>query len=450
MTIRTKSLFVLLFTTTLFATTLLATCSGQALISNRDLIDKAKGELQAAITTFSSCIVKSDTKLCIDNLTSNATTEYRKYLIGGMLYEIDTFQSFKLHKEAYLANQQEQNFILEYAIELHRKRQYAEAAKLYEAYSAKEKNDIRIFVWLSDCYINMGETNKSIENWQRANHSQNHTSIDFAIHTIYGKTNQIENRNKYKAEIAQGKPISFYPLIFLDQNWEFDWWNAGVQEYFLTEDIEFAKTKLDANSNDFKILDAYVAIKKLEKETNKADVIKKILLNNNLILDNKPLPQFASMASDLLRICFMNRLLNETDFYQSRGQELLSLAKKTNDKECLNIYAYLQAAVDGKVKPETDLLGWKEFKDERFAISYFMGKADNNRYDDKELEQALADFPNSAKLYWVKTNCAKIEGKELKPHLIELIKREFKTLGSDQSHFSDQLNSYFGYLSVDK
>lgn len=442
-----KSIFVLLFTTTF-----LATCSGQTqkLVSDRDQIDKAKGDLQNAMTTFSSCIVKSDTKICIYSLTSKATSEYKKYLIGGMLYEIDTFQSFKLHKEAYLAIPQEQNFILEYAIELHRKRQYIEAAKLYEAYSAKEKNDIRIYVWLSDCYINIGETNKSIENWQKANHSQNHTSIDFAIHTIYARTNQIENRNNYKTEIAQGKSMSLYPLIFLDENWEFDWWNSGVQEYFLANDIVLAKTKLDAKSNDLKILEAYIAIKKLEKETGKANAIKKILSGNNLILENKPLPQFGSMASDLLRICFINGLLNEKSFYQLRGQELLNLAKKTNDKEVLNIYAYLQATVNGKVKQEIDLLGWKEFKDERFAISYFIGKADKNKYDDKELKQALTDFPNSAKLYWVKTNCAKIEGKELKPHLIELIKREFKTLGSDESHFSDQLNSYFGYLSADK
>lgn len=144
----------------------------------------------------------------------------------------------------------------------------------------------------------------------------------------------------------------------------------------------------------------------------------------------------------------MTGLLDESSFYQSRGQELFNLAKETKDCEVLNIYAYLQASATGKVMPETDLLGWKEFKDERFAISYFMGKAEKNRYDDKELTQALIDFPNSALLYWVKTNCAKIEGKDIKPHLVELIKREFKTLSSDQSRFSDRLNSYYNFLTL--
>jgi hypothetical protein len=129
---------------------------------------------------------------------------------------------------------------------------------------------------------------------------------------------------------------------------------------------------------------------------------------------------------------------------------LLKLAEKTKDKETLNIYAYLQGSVNGKVDASIDKLGWTEFKDERFAISYFIGKADKNRYDDKELAQALLDFPNSSKLYWVKTNCAKIENKPLRPHLIELIKREFKTLGSDENHYSYPLKSFFGYLENEK
>jgi hypothetical protein len=425
-------------------------CSGQVLVSNRELIEKANNELKDAITIFSSCTVKSNTKTCIDNITANANNEYKKYLIGGLLYEIDTSQSYQFHKEAYESNPLEQNFILEYAIELHRKRQYTEAAQLYESYSANVKDDIRVFVWLADCYLNTGDLKKSIENWNKTNHAKNHTSIDFAIHTIYGNTDQFKKRNDYKLEIEKGKLSSFYPLIFLDQNWQFDWWNTGTQQYFLAEDIQLAKIKLGTKSKDFKNLQTYVAVKKLEKQPKNANAIKQLLVANNLIINKKTLPEFGSITSDLLRICFISGLLSEKDFYISRGLELLNLAKKNRDKEILNIYAYLQAASNGNVPAETDLLGWNEFKDERFAISYFVGKAALNKYDDKELTQALSDFPHSSKLYWIKTNCAKIENKELKPHLIELIKREFKTLGSDENHFSYPLNAYFEYLANEK
>lgn len=424
-------------------------CFSQNLVSNREQIEIAKVDLKSEIETFSSCIVKSDLKVCMDKTTKNADNEYKKYIVGGILYEIDPKKSFKLHEEAYLTNKLEQNFILEYAIELHRNGQYEDASKLYEIYTGKVPNDIRVYVWLADCYINIAEIEKSITNWEKSNHPQNHTKIDNAIFTIYGKTTQIKTRNDLKSGIEQGKLSNFYPLIFLDKNWESDWWNKNTQEYFLSEDIQLAKNKLGETSNDFKTLKAYLEIKKVE-ENGPVEEIKKILIDNKIILENNPIPTFGEITSDLLRICFTNNLLNENDFYSKRGTELLELAKKAKDKDILNIYAYLQATVDGQVKPEIDILGWKDFKDERFAKSYFTIRTDKIKSDDIELNEALTDFPNSSYIYWVKAKCAKMENKPVKEHLVELIKREFKTLGSDKNRYSYRLKSYMNTLAIEK
>ena len=78
--------------------------------------------------------------------------------------------------------------------------------------------DFRVNVWLADCYINTGDIEKSITNWKKANHPKNHTSIDFAIHTIYGKTDQIKLRNEYRIEIEKGNIQAYYSLIFLEVN----------------------------------------------------------------------------------------------------------------------------------------------------------------------------------------------------------------------------------------
>jgi hypothetical protein len=425
-------------------------CAAQPLVSNRDKIEAATKELKSAMETFNTCIVNTDADKCIPDIIKRADSEYKKYLIGGLLYEIDREKSFQLHKEAYTANPNDLDFNLEYAIELHRKGQFAEASELYEKYASEKPEDFRINVWLSDCYINLGEIEKSISNWTQANHPKNHTGIDFAIHTIYGKADQIKIRNDYRKEIEKGNVQAFYSLVFLDMNWQLDWWNSNIQEYFLNEDIRLAKSKFNQNDSDYKIAQAYIKIKRLSKTENRNDSIKSILTENKLIIGSNPLPADGQIASDLIRLCLINQTISESDFYKYRGDELLKLAEKTKDKETLNIYAYLQASVNGKVDVSIDRLGWTEFKDERFAISYFIGKADKNRYEDKELSQALLDFPNSSKLYWVKTNCAKIENKPLRPHLIELVKREFKTLGSDQNHYSYPLKSYFAYLQNEK
>ncbi|MDR7372199.1 tetratricopeptide repeat protein [Flavobacterium aquidurense] len=419
----------------------------QALVSYRDKIETAKTELKNSISAFSTCIVKSDINKCVEELAKNtANDEYKKYIVGGILYEIDPDQSLKFHKEAYLANTLEQNFILEYAIELHRNGQYQEAAKLYELYSQKVPNDIRVYVWLTDCYINTNEIQKSIQNWQKTNHSENHISIDNAVFTIYGKTTQIKTRSNLKSEIEKGKISNFYPLLFLDINWESDWWNTTTQKYFLNEDFQLAQNTLGEKNDDYKILKSYLEIKKLQ-ENGEIDQIKNILLENKIILENNPIPVFGEISSDLLRICFADNLLTESEFYTKRGAELLALAKSTKDKDLLNIYAYLQATVDGKVMPEIDKLGWKEFKDERFTKSYFIGKADAIKYDDTELREAMLDFPNSSYLFWLKAKCAKMENKPVKNDLIEAIKREFKTFGTDQNKSSYRLKSYMGTLA---
>ncbi|AWK06873.1 hypothetical protein HYN56_22645 [Flavobacterium crocinum] len=432
-----------------FTVFIFSKCFSQKLESNREKIESAKTELKEANKIFSACIVNSDLKICVDELVKNATNEYRKYSIGGMLYEIDTDKSFKLHEEAYLANDNDINFVLEYAIELHRKEKYAEASKLYEKYSENSPKDIKAYAWLSDCYINTGEIEKSILNWKKTNHSENHIAIDNAMFIIYGKTTQIKTRSDLRFEIEKGETSNFYPLIFLDKNWESDWWNTHTQEYFLNEDLKLAQTKLGEANPDFKTIKAYLKIKELER-LGQSEEIKKVLVDNKIILNNNPIPAFGEFSSDLLRITFINQFLNENDFYKNRGNELLELAKKTKDKELLNIYAFLQASVNGTVNPEIDKLGWKEFKDERFARSYFSAKANDLRYDDIELNEALKDFPNSSYLFWLKAKCAKMENKPVRQDLIELIKREFKTFGTDQNKYSYRLKSYMGTLEVEK
>lgn len=436
--------------TTLFAAFLLTNCIAQNLTSHREQIEKAKQELQTSISLFSTSMVDKDLDSCITVLIAKADNGFKKYIVGGLLFEIDKDKSLQLHKEAFQSTETDENFVLDYAIELHRKGNYKEAADLYEKYVKQKTDDYRAYVWLADCYINLGETQKSIDNWIKANHPKNHTGIDFAIHTIYGNTNQVRQRNEFRKLILKGDLSKLNDLIFLDQNWEMDWWNKKAQVNFLNEDLKLAKQKLTEVNQDYKLLKAYTEIKKIENDATKTVEIKRILTINQIILNNKPLPQFGQIASDLLRICFVNQFVNETEYYKQNGDYLLQISNKTKDKDLLNIYAYLQATVDGQVKPEIDKLGWTEFEDERFAISYFLGKADKNKFDDPELSQALIDFPNSSKLYWVKLNCAKIERKKLKPIIIEVIKREFKTLGSDESKYSYYLKNYFGYLQTEE
>lgn len=425
-------------------------CSAQKLISNEAKIEKAKTELENDIDAFQQCILNNDLDSCIETLISKADNPYKKYLVGGMLFEIDAEKSFELHQEAYLAEPNELNFNLEYALELHRKGQYMEAADLYKKYAKEAPDDFRANVWLADCFINVGDIQQSIKYWAKANHSRNHTAIDQSIHIIYGRSDQVRLRNTYRTEIKNGHFEHINQLIFMDMNWQLDWWNTNVQKYFLEKDLQLLDQRMKPTDAQYTILKTYTKIKSLSQSYTSEDSIRTLMTKKKMIINNQPLPTSGLITSDLLRICFKYNFFTEYDFYNSRGEELLKLAQQSKDIELLNSYAYLQSKVNKKVESAIDRQGWVDFKDERFAMSYFTGKVNILTIDDKELNQAISDFPSSSGIYWFKVNAAKNKNLTLTPFLVELIKKEFKTLGSDPSHYSYRLHSYFQFLAEEQ
>jgi len=425
-------------------------CYGQSPDEVKQQIDSVTTRLAPVYDHFEACLITSGIQQCITGLENVAHTGYEKWFAGSTLYEVDADKALPLNKAAWESQPGNFAFIIVYAEELERKGEYAQAATLYEKYAASIPEDFRVHVWLADCYMNMGKTDSAIARWKMADHGHNHTGIDMAIYAIYGGTAQYQERDRYRKEVEKGNPSALCSLIFLDMNWKGDWWNAGIRHPYLDADLALAKSKLKETDKDYRLIQAYVAFKKISEGEHPADSLKDVLLQNKLVINGNPLPQNGQIASDILRICFYTKVLSDSLFYRQRGADVLSLAKTTKDKELLNIYAYLQATVLGKVDPAIDKEGWREFKDERFAVSYFIGKGEQNRYDDKELAEAIADLPNSASLLWVKATCAKMENKPVKPILAELVKKEFKTLGSDRDHSSYQLNSYFHFLEDER
>ena len=422
----------------------------QNIEANRDKIKQAQTELAQSLSEYFSNIATTDLDTLFNQLITSkayhAENEFHNYLIGGILFNIDATQSYEYHEKAYNARPNDENFILEYALELHRKQEFAKAAELYEKYMLNKVEDKRINALLADCYMNTGDTQKAIDCWNKADHAKNHTSIDFAINIVYGNNDQFRIRNTIRNEIKQNNFKRMDDLIFMDSNWATDWYNSGVNKRFLDEDIDFIKNQLGENNEDYLILKAYMSVKE-ERDGGK---ITKILKDNSLLIDNGKLPKFGNIASNLLKICFQKGVLTEKEFYTTRGEALLNQASETHNIELLNVYAYLQAEVDGKVKPEIDKLGWKTFKDERFAVSYFLGQDAETSCAGTEVAEAIRDFPSSSKLYWFSAYCAGEKGEKMKPYLIELIKKEFKTLKSDPSRYSYKLKGYFGLLEQEK
>lgn len=419
----------------------------QTFQTNTAEIQKAEKEMRPSIDAFlNDCIINTSLDTCIEELVSKATTGYQKYIVGNILFPIDEEVSFSLHQEAYNSNPYELGFVLEYAMQLHRKGDYEESIEHYLTFSEAYPNDYRVNVWLSDCYMSTNAFAKAVSNWKKTDHRNNHTGIDFAIHTIYGATGQLKKRNRLRTEVQEGNIESAYKLIVLDHNWEENWWNTTKQKNFIEEDITLITTSFKERKSVIEGVELFLSYNEILKKDPESEEYKKVVKKVIDFIQKEPSQEDILAFSKLLYGLVREQHLDEKELFKNRGEELLNLATKYTNSTLLEVYAYLEIQVTGKVRPEIDKKGWQEFQLENFAISYFMGLAESNTYDNPDLKQAQQDFPESSVIQWVKLNCAKIEGKKIKDDLVTLIQLEFKTLQSDRTRYSNALNSYFYYL----
>lgn len=491
---------------------LVAACQLKKLSTDENKLVAANRAMKTGAHQYLSCIIQNNLDTCSSNFKKTAKSPYEKNVVANTLFTIDPELSYELHRQAYKSTSNELYFILEYAIEEHRRGNYEQATKLYEKFSEFYPNNFRVKVWLADCYMNTGQVEKSIQSWLDANHSKHHIEMETAIHEIYGEKNLYQKRNFYRNEIKKGDLNFFYDLFYLDLNWEFDWWNHGViDQEFLNADITLANEKLDKKSEIYNLIEAYVKIKtpeglngmkylsdikselppveetdiisnvynktmaEVEKEIqeminasiagedtsaksqNKAldqqRYIKNILVTYSFVLDGKPLPPNGKVASDFLEVCFTNSLLTKSDVFKIRGEEILEKSEELKDVEFLNLYAHMMP-VDHPKLLDTDKKGWKEYKDERFAWTYLTFNFLNRKLNEEELDQALVDFPNSSRIYLIKTQKAKLDKKQMATYFTELIKKEFRTIDSgiglgasySRGHSSYPLKLYFELL----
>lgn len=424
-------------------------CKSENLESEHKNIEKASIEMSSVLEDFNSNLYKRNLDVSIKLLLKDTGNIYKKFICANMMYKIDKNISYNLHKELYEKNKNCAEFIYEFAIELHRKNEYAKALELYEKYEKFDSKNINLFVYMSDCYINTNQNKKSKEYWTKANYKSKHTSIDFAIGEIYGYNDNLLKRERYRHEIENKNFNYLDSLVYLDLNWEFDWWNGSINQEALDVDINLLELAISNryDQKSIKQLSDYIKIKQLYINNN-TDSLKTLFENADLIYNNHAFPQNDKITEELFKILFNSGLMDKPKYYQMKGYEILKMSKEKQSIELLNIYAHLQVQATGSVDEKIDLMGWKELNDARFAGSYFAGKASNLKYDDKELNHAIEQFKNSSSIYMYKTICARNENKNFNFHLAELIKREFRSLEMSPRRYADLLNNMFNDLDA--
>jgi hypothetical protein len=380
--------------------------------------------------------VQAGTQLLLDLVPAPKRDAAYCFWIGNLLFAMDRETSYALHHRAFELEPNHPGVAFEWALEEHRAGHHAVAASLYERVLTQQIDPRQAL--LADCYLRLGRPKEACAAWKRANHPNRHTSIDFAIHWVYGKPSPYQRRAEL---LAKGE---WELLVMLDAAWDTDWWNRSVERELLNRDLARAHDALGEGPR-WQELKAYADY--LTLENREAETLRPFLARGPWILAGAPLPRSNRLAARLLEATLQARLAQAPDLLARFGEELQRRiqGKDADAEDALHLLAGLRLAGNKPIE-DLDRLGWERFGDARFAQSLLAGRGEALTSGDPDLQRALAAFPEDAAIARMAAGCAFKEKRNLQASLERLIRAEFNGLASDPNRFSYALKAYFAAL----
>lgn len=351
------------------------------------------------------------------------------FVIGNMLYRSDHTVSFRLHRRAWEAYPEEPMTNLEMAMQLHRQREYGPAIPHYRR-ALKGGMPEQFSCLLAECLLRTGNADEAVQAWRAARHERNHTAIDFAIYEIHGELMPHQRRGELIARIKAGETDKLVDLLLLDIRFDRDWWNAGVFEPGLEQDLKLAAELLGATDPRYQQLALYAKLAGQEDPSPRK--IRNELAGARLIVDpSAGLPADSRLARALCEVVLRHEVAKAADLFKSLGPELRSrVAQK--DRDALHLLCMLAAHAESTELEELDRIGWKEWQDPAFAVSYIADLVQNNkitRPDDPELLAAMQAKPENNHLCLMRLRLAGEKG-ATREMLTDAIKAEYRRLST--------------------
>ena len=413
----------------------------------RAIADKHHADLEKISAVAMSGDVETANKQLLD-MTRKDESVALAFVVANMLYKMDPQASYDLHKKVYEARPDERTCALEWAMERHRKGEYAEAIPLYQKFLAS-KAATQYNALLAECLIRQGKLREAVDAWQAAEHPHQHTGIDFAICEIHGDLSPLRRRGDLILRLKKGDPQAPEKLIDQDLHMDQDWWNGEISKDALAQDLPLVEKTLGSESARFREIQCWVNI--ASQEEPQADAVKAELKKANLILDAGKLPENSLVAGRLIGTVVAQKIETSEQLFQRFEKTLSARAKsEAGDVEALNILSGLSVGEKTMDRlAEYDRYGWDRYGDFRFAGSLLGGLAAQEKLTaySPDLKKALKQFPESGIVNQFAMQCAG-ENNITKEMLVSAIESEFHHLSPGMGGYPDSytLKSYFFML----
>lgn len=291
-----------------------------------------------------------------------------RFMVANLLYSFDPDVSYAWHRSAWEAFPEDPLTNLEWAMEQHRRGEFAGAVPCYRRCFAAGLGANYIAL-LADCLIRTGDLRGAVEAWDAAGHPTHHTSIDFAIYEIYGKRSPLQRRSDLLASIHDGASDRIAALIELDLNFDRDWWNSNVFSPGLASDLDLARAILGENSRDYACLAALAKLAQIQN-AGPAQVAEVFRAAGFDFAQPSELPRSTLALRAMVEQMIQADVHKPALLYDALENELWARAKpEANDRDALHLLAFLAVRAENGRLEEIARYGWSVCHDPDFAAS---------------------------------------------------------------------------------
>lgn len=324
-------------------------------------------------------------------------TFYDYFVLGNLLFKEARQQSYELMLEAESLDPDNPFVIYERGIHEHRNGNCVAAIdyyrRLHERYP--EFSNPVSWAYRTHCALRTGDLVEAMSAWQQADFGRHHTAIEKGMYAIFSESRPHSDRQAIISRIEAGEHWALCDLLHLDRNWEIDWWNSTKKSDYLDADLARAEEFLAA---DTPYRDEIQLCMNLPDLSNSEFVI--ALTENGFWGEDAVLPASGALVYELVLRVTSSQTASPALLLELFGQEMWQrfLAGDAEQK-FVEVLGFLYSATGDAARLRSiDEYGWRRLKLERFAASYILGANPESPEYARLLDEALADFPNSAML----------------------------------------------------
>ncbi|QQQ01796.1 hypothetical protein [Lysobacter enzymogenes] len=330
----------------------------------------------------------------------------RRFAIGNMLWAIAPDASLSLHRGADALQPEQPEILFELALHYTRKDDCAAALPLWARLRAGPVGIPATATYVAAyCHLARGDLRGAVAIVRDSDVDSHHVGAEKMSYEVFGGPSELSLFDRDYRQAAGGDRVALERLLARSFDWHGDWWNAAPQASAQDAAIALARTQWGPQQRARQQWDCLWPKLRDSAQAFGYDDLERC----RVIVGGHPPSAHPYPASSALgRVALgraVARAVQPPDFaalLARHGDTLRERARsEAGDLEALRVLAYLQqSAGDAAGLAESDELGWKRYRDERFARSRIQhagptaGETQDPAYR-AMLAQAARDFPHS-------------------------------------------------------